>query len=457
MDDKSAGDAAESAQQRFRQVWVDRMGRRAEGLKGTFGGALWQQLCDLAPELTNGQAPSPDAIAACFIDCSEDAVEILFLALSEACGAGPRLGAAESEVLAELMICAAMRSIDTNVWNKPAIWQGDIANRMACVHDVPTSSSLLAAIGFAGLFGLVLRAGSGAAPDGVYDLSDVMLHNNVPEAVLGTLYDEAFKATTTRPNPDVPLTDQERGKLRNHFDKLRIKKKAVTVYVRLPEHLDSFMQRSVLSSVAQAINSRVVQGSRQNDQKLVLPATNFTCESLEEKIREILVHTGVVAGTPAPLPPGPSPTPEPAPPASPPAEPAYSYHLFISHASEDKASFVDGLVKALQASGLSIWYDKEQLKLGDSISDRINRALTESRHGLVVFSPHFLAKNWPQAEQQALFSLSLQSGRKRLLPVLHGVTVEQVSQRLPLLADRLFCDTKQGMPAVIKQILDAVT
>ena len=44
-----------------------------------------------------------------------------------------------------------------------------------------------------------------------------------------------------------------------------------------------------------------------------------------------------------------------------------STKLFISHASEDKADFVEPLVEALQAAGFEVWYDKYELTLGDSL------------------------------------------------------------------------------------------
>ena len=43
------------------------------------------------------------------------------------------------------------------------------------------------------------------------------------------------------------------------------------------------------------------------------------------------------------------------------------YDLFISHASEDKNTFVRPLAEALSNSGLKIWYDEFSLSLGTRI------------------------------------------------------------------------------------------
>lgn len=43
------------------------------------------------------------------------------------------------------------------------------------------------------------------------------------------------------------------------------------------------------------------------------------------------------------------------------------YDFFVSHASEDKDSFVRPLVHALSALGLKVWYDELSLEIGDSL------------------------------------------------------------------------------------------
>ncbi len=47
------------------------------------------------------------------------------------------------------------------------------------------------------------------------------------------------------------------------------------------------------------------------------------------------------------------------------------YDVFISHASEDK-DWVKGLVSSLDLEGVSVWYDEQQLKVGDSLREAID-------------------------------------------------------------------------------------
>ena len=49
------------------------------------------------------------------------------------------------------------------------------------------------------------------------------------------------------------------------------------------------------------------------------------------------------------------------------------WDAFVSHAWEDKQTFVRPLVRALSEFGVSLWYDEISLKPGDSLSRSIDR------------------------------------------------------------------------------------
>lgn len=68
------------------------------------------------------------------------------------------------------------------------------------------------------------------------------------------------------------------------------------------------------------------------------------------------------------------------------------WDVFISHASEDKDSFVRPLAEALAQLGVRVWYDEFTLNLGDSISRSIDKGLASSQFGLVVLSESFISK-----------------------------------------------------------------
>lgn len=129
--------------------------------------------------------------------------------------------------------------------------------------------------------------------------------------------------------------------------------------------------------------------------------------------------------------------------------------LFICHASEDQADFVEPLAKVLNAE-FDVWYAPYVLHLGDSLRAKIDEGLRSCDFGIVVLSEAFFAKVWPQSELDAMFTLETQS-RKIILPIRKGLTVEQLARHSPLLAGRLSVSAAEGIPKVVDKIRLAVT
>lgn len=132
------------------------------------------------------------------------------------------------------------------------------------------------------------------------------------------------------------------------------------------------------------------------------------------------------------------------------------WDAFISHAWEDKESFVRPLASVLTALGARVWYDEFSLKIGDSLSASIDRGLAGSRYGIVVLSKAFMAKRWPQRELQGLVAREM-GGRSTILPVWHGVTSEDVLEFSPPLADKLAANTaEKSADQIALQILSVI-
>lgn len=113
------------------------------------------------------------------------------------------------------------------------------------------------------------------------------------------------------------------------------------------------------------------------------------------------------------------------------------YDVFVSHAWEDKESFVDEFVEALKDLGIKVWYDTSQIKWGDSMRERIDDGLKKSRFGVAVLSPDYIAENkyWTKAELDGLFQLESVNG-KTLLPIWHNLTKQQVMNYSPIIANK---------------------
>lgn len=134
---------------------------------------------------------------------------------------------------------------------------------------------------------------------------------------------------------------------------------------------------------------------------------------------------------------------------------ATAYDVFISHAFEDKNTFTNALALALKEKGLKVWYSGFELKMGDSITSSVNNALKNAKYAVVVISPVYLGKTWAMNELQALFAG--EAGDKRILPILHQLSVDDIKTHLPVLADRYAISSDSELGVIVNKILEVVT
>lgn len=112
------------------------------------------------------------------------------------------------------------------------------------------------------------------------------------------------------------------------------------------------------------------------------------------------------------------------------------YDLFISHATKDKADFVDELAAKARAAGLRVWYDQFRLGWGARVRREIDKGLRNSYFGVVVLSPNFFNRSWPEYELDGLIQKDL-AEEGRLLPIWHRLTHGDILKYAPSLADRM--------------------
>ena len=80
-----------------------------------------------------------------------------------------------------------------------------------------------------------------------------------------------------------------------------------------------------------------------------------------------------------------------------------------------------------------MWYDEFELKIGDSLRRKIDQGIRSSRFGVVVLSPSFFGRGWPNYELDGLVTLEVASRRSLILPVWHRVTQKDVLGHSPSL------------------------
>lgn len=128
------------------------------------------------------------------------------------------------------------------------------------------------------------------------------------------------------------------------------------------------------------------------------------------------------------------------------------YDLFISHASEDKASFVRPLAEELVENGLRVWFDECSLSPGDSLRYSIDKGLANSKFAIVVFSDSFFSKKWPNWELNGLVQRHLEADYPLIIPIWHGVNADDVKSYSPSLADIVAIQSSFGISEIALKV-----
>ncbi len=132
-----------------------------------------------------------------------------------------------------------------------------------------------------------------------------------------------------------------------------------------------------------------------------------------------------------------------------------NWDTFISHAGEDKDTVARPLAERLTKLGLRVWFDENELSIGDSLSRSIDKGLSHSNCGIVVLSPDFFKKDWPDYELRGLVAKSI--GKKRTIyPLWHNVTREEVLDYSPSLADIFAENTSQSLDKIATKLVSAI-
>ena len=132
------------------------------------------------------------------------------------------------------------------------------------------------------------------------------------------------------------------------------------------------------------------------------------------------------------------------------------FDVFISHASEDKDIVVRPLAFALQSKNLQVWYDEFELKIGDSLRQKIDKGLANSRFGIVVLSKNFIRKGWTNYELDGIITKAI-SGQQVVLPIWHDITKQEVIDYSPSLADKVARNTATyTIEEIAEEIADVI-
>lgn len=134
---------------------------------------------------------------------------------------------------------------------------------------------------------------------------------------------------------------------------------------------------------------------------------------------------------------------------------ATQWDVFISYASEDRESVALPLATELSRRGARVWLDKFELRVGDSLRERIDEGLAHSRYGIVILSPNFFNKHYPTRELNGLAQQEI-SGDKVMLPIWKDVSAQDVRSFSPPLADRIAIPWQNNLATVVDELLPII-
>ena len=128
----------------------------------------------------------------------------------------------------------------------------------------------------------------------------------------------------------------------------------------------------------------------------------------------------------------------------------YTSKVFLSHSSKDKV-FVENLAKKLKSDGFSVWYDDWDIRVGDSIVQRINEGISTSDFLIVVLSRNSVNSKWVQEELNAATIKNMNSKGAFVLPVL----LEEC-EIPPLLTDKKYANFSADPEFAYRELVEAI-
>ena len=130
---------------------------------------------------------------------------------------------------------------------------------------------------------------------------------------------------------------------------------------------------------------------------------------------------------------------------------------FISHDSRDKENIAGPLAIELHKLMCPVWYDEYSLKVGHSLREQIERGLKECKKCIIILTPNYLSnQGWGKKEYDSVFTRELIEKQNIVLPVWHDVSVADIYQYSPSLADRVALQWSAGKEEVARKLKHAI-
>lgn len=125
--------------------------------------------------------------------------------------------------------------------------------------------------------------------------------------------------------------------------------------------------------------------------------------------------------------------------------------IFISYSHNDK-DFVDRLALKLVEKRIKVFVDRWEMKLGDSITNKIQDAISDASYLIVVLSKSSVDSDWCKREITTALMLELERKRVVLLPVLLD------DCEIPLfIRDKFYADFRDSFDSGLDVVLESLS
>ena len=91
--------------------------------------------------------------------------------------------------------------------------------------------------------------------------------------------------------------------------------------------------------------------------------------------------------------------------------------VFLCHSSKDKI-FVRTLASKLTKRSITVWLDEAEIKIGESLSEKIGTAINQMSYFAVILSKNSIRSEWVKKELQVAIQKELDEKRVVILPLL---------------------------------------
>lgn len=123
---------------------------------------------------------------------------------------------------------------------------------------------------------------------------------------------------------------------------------------------------------------------------------------------------------------------------------------FISYSSRDR-DWVERLAKDLRAKNLGVWFDKWEIRVGDSLIEKIGKGIRQNDFLIVVLSPNSVDSEWVKKELNEAMQREIREKRVVVLPVL----MERCTLP-PFLTDKKYADFAKSYEEGLSDLISSI-